>query len=110
MERILPRFGWKDQHANLLAFTADAYLNEMGSTNGLQRTEVTVTCNPPVTTLVPNNVTNSKQFPNAPHGPASQPPIVNMKPRRGRLSNPRSVRRLGRRLCLRKSNKSPRDF
>ncbi|MGC1449605.1 MAG: di-heme oxidoredictase family protein [Candidatus Sulfotelmatobacter sp.] len=49
------RFGWKDQHASLLAFAADAYLNEMGITNRLQNTEVTTTCNPPVTTTVPNN-------------------------------------------------------
>jgi CxxC motif-containing protein (DUF1111 family) len=27
------RFGWKAQHATLLAFSADAYLNEMGITN-----------------------------------------------------------------------------
>lgn len=49
------RFGWKDQHASLLAFAADAYLNEMGITNSLQASEVTTTCNPPVTTIVPNN-------------------------------------------------------
>jgi len=49
------RFGWKDQHASLLAFAADAYLNEMGITNSLQKTEVTTICNPPVTTTVPNN-------------------------------------------------------
>jgi CxxC motif-containing protein (DUF1111 family) len=49
------RFGWKDQHASLLAFAADAYLNEMGITNGLQKTEVTTICSPPVTTSVPNN-------------------------------------------------------
>src|SRR6204780_3756252 len=30
------RFGWKDQHASLLWFAADAYLNEMGFTNRLQ--------------------------------------------------------------------------
>jgi CxxC motif-containing protein (DUF1111 family) len=29
------RFGWKAQHATLLAFAADAYLNEMGITNDL---------------------------------------------------------------------------
>jgi CxxC motif-containing protein (DUF1111 family) len=29
------RFGWKDQHASLLSFSADAYLNEMGITNRL---------------------------------------------------------------------------
>ena len=49
------RFGWKDQHASLLAFAADAYLNEMGITNSLQKTEVTTICNPPATTTVPNN-------------------------------------------------------
>src|ERR1700719_2159439 len=48
------RFGWKDQHASLLAFASDAYLNEMGITNRLQETEVTTVCNPPVTTTVPN--------------------------------------------------------
>lgn len=48
------RFGWKDQHASLLAFAADAYLNEMGITNSLQKTEVTTICNPPVATTVPN--------------------------------------------------------
>jgi CxxC motif-containing protein (DUF1111 family) len=26
------RFGWKDQHSNLLTFVGDAYLNEMGVT------------------------------------------------------------------------------
>jgi len=26
------RFGWKDQHASLLSFSADAYLNEQGVT------------------------------------------------------------------------------
>src|SRR5579864_3904449 len=49
------RFGWKDQHASLLAFAGDAYLNEMGITNSQQKTEVTTICNPPVTTTVPNN-------------------------------------------------------
>ncbi len=29
------RFGWKSQHATLLAFSADAYRNEMGITNDL---------------------------------------------------------------------------
>lgn len=27
------RFGWKDQHASLVSFSGDAYLNEMGITN-----------------------------------------------------------------------------
>jgi CxxC motif-containing protein (DUF1111 family) len=48
------RFGWKDQHASLLAFAGDAYLNEMGITNRLQPNEVTTACNPPVTTTIPN--------------------------------------------------------
>ena len=39
------RFGWKDQHASLLSFSADAYLNEMGITNRLQPDEVTNICN-----------------------------------------------------------------
>jgi CxxC motif-containing protein (DUF1111 family) len=38
------RFGWKDQHASLLSFAGDAYLNEMGITNRLQPTEVTTLC------------------------------------------------------------------
>src|SRR5262249_47804735 len=29
------RFGWKNQHASLLSFAGDAYLNEMGITNRL---------------------------------------------------------------------------
>ncbi len=29
------RFGWKDQHASLVSFSADAYLNEMGITTPL---------------------------------------------------------------------------
>jgi len=39
------RFGWKDQHASLLSFAADAYLNEMGITNRLQPNEVANFCN-----------------------------------------------------------------
>jgi CxxC motif-containing protein (DUF1111 family) len=39
------RFGWKDQHASLLSFSADAYLNEMGITNALLPDEVTDLCN-----------------------------------------------------------------
>src|SRR4029077_2198513 len=37
--------GWKDQHASLLSFSGDAYLNEMGITNRLQPDEVTNLCN-----------------------------------------------------------------
>lgn len=35
------RFGWKNQHASLLSFSADAYLNEMGITNPLMPKENT---------------------------------------------------------------------
>ncbi|MBI1764275.1 MAG: hypothetical protein HYR56_22855 [Acidobacteria bacterium] len=35
------RFGWKNQHASLLSFSADAYLNEMGITTRLLPTENT---------------------------------------------------------------------
>ncbi|HKE15079.1 MAG TPA: di-heme oxidoredictase family protein, partial [Kofleriaceae bacterium] len=39
------RFGWKNQHASLISFAADAYLNEMGITSPLQPTENTSTGN-----------------------------------------------------------------
>jgi len=39
------RFGWKDQQASLLSFSADAYLNEMGITSRLQPDEITNLCN-----------------------------------------------------------------
>ena len=35
------RFGWKNQHASLLSFSADAYVNEMGITSPLQPDENT---------------------------------------------------------------------
>jgi CxxC motif-containing protein (DUF1111 family) len=35
------RFGWKNQHASLISFAADAYLNEMGITSPLQPVENT---------------------------------------------------------------------
>jgi CxxC motif-containing protein (DUF1111 family) len=38
------RFGWKDQHASLLSFTADAYVNEMGITSRLKPTDMTTIC------------------------------------------------------------------
>jgi CxxC motif-containing protein (DUF1111 family) len=41
----LGRFGWKDQQASLLAFSGDAYLNEMGITTRLFPDEVTKLCN-----------------------------------------------------------------
>jgi len=37
------RFGWKDDHATLRAFSGDAYLNEMGITSADDPTEVS-TC------------------------------------------------------------------
>ena len=40
------RFGWKDQHASLLSFSSDAYVNEMGITNRLNPMEFTTLCNP----------------------------------------------------------------
>ncbi len=46
------RFGWKDQHASLLSFSGDAYLNEMGITTRLFPDEVVATCN---TASEPNN-------------------------------------------------------
>jgi CxxC motif-containing protein (DUF1111 family) len=35
------RFGWKNQHASLLSFSSDAYLNEMGITNRFAHDENT---------------------------------------------------------------------
>ena len=43
-QNAIGRFGWKDQHASLLSFAADAYLNEMGITSRLVPTEVTTLC------------------------------------------------------------------
>lgn len=38
------RFGWKNQHASLLSFAGDAYLNEMGVTSRLNPQDVTPIC------------------------------------------------------------------
>jgi CxxC motif-containing protein (DUF1111 family) len=38
------RFGWKDQHASLLSFAADAYVNEQGVTNRLNPVDTTTVC------------------------------------------------------------------
>ncbi|HET9157384.1 MAG TPA: di-heme oxidoredictase family protein [Myxococcaceae bacterium] len=38
------RFGWKSEHASVLSFSADAYLNEMGVTSALRPTDVTPYC------------------------------------------------------------------
>jgi CxxC motif-containing protein (DUF1111 family) len=40
------RFGWKGQHASLLSFSADAYVNETGITSPLQPVENTSNGNP----------------------------------------------------------------
>jgi CxxC motif-containing protein (DUF1111 family) len=50
------RFGWKDQHASLLSFSGDAYLNEMGITTRLFPDEVTNLCN---TASEPNDTPES---------------------------------------------------
>src|SRR2546428_6981051 len=50
------RFGWKDQHASLLSFSGDAYLNEMGITSRLFPDEVTTLCN---TVAEPNDKPDS---------------------------------------------------
>src|SRR5207245_2289497 len=55
------RFGWKDQHASLLSFSSDAYLNEMGVTNQFAPDEVTTVCNPPGI-QEPNNVDDIANF------------------------------------------------
>jgi CxxC motif-containing protein (DUF1111 family) len=44
-ETRVGRFGWKNQHASLLSFSGDAYLNEVGITNRLFPDEVTNLCN-----------------------------------------------------------------
>ncbi len=50
------RFGWKDQHASLLSFSGDAYVNEMGITSRLFPDEVTILCN---TVTEPNDKPDS---------------------------------------------------
>jgi CxxC motif-containing protein (DUF1111 family) len=45
-DRRVGRFGWKAQHATLLAFGADAYRNEMGITNALFPTELAMGVDP----------------------------------------------------------------
>jgi len=55
-ETRVGRFGWKDQHASLLSFSADAYLNEMGITSRLFPDEVTTLCN---TASEPNDSTRA---------------------------------------------------
>jgi CxxC motif-containing protein (DUF1111 family) len=50
------RFGWKNQHASLLSFASDAYLNEQGITNRLNPTDTTSVCK---TTSDPEDSTDS---------------------------------------------------
>ena len=55
-ETRVGRFGWKNQHASLLSFSGDAYLNEMGITSRLFPDEVTNLCN---TVAEPNDQPDS---------------------------------------------------
>ena len=48
------RFGWKNQHASLLSFASDAYLNEQGITNRFNLVDTTSVC----TTTDPEDVEN----------------------------------------------------
>lgn len=54
------RFGWKNQHASLLSFSGDAYLNEMGVTSRLFPAEVTSLCN--MAAVEPNDVVGTDGF------------------------------------------------
>jgi CxxC motif-containing protein (DUF1111 family) len=62
------RFGWKNQHASLLSFASDAYLNEMGITNPLNPTENTSNGNS-VTFLNTQNGVAAIQDPATPQSP-----------------------------------------
>lgn len=50
------RFGWKDQHASLLSFAADAYVNEQGITSRLNPVDSTTMCK---TTTDPEDETDA---------------------------------------------------
>lgn len=50
------RFGWKDQHASLLSFSGDAYINEMGFTNALFPEEAVTGVCPNANAPEPNDV------------------------------------------------------
>lgn len=56
------RFGWKDQHASLLSFSSDAYLNEMGISNRLPPNDKDVTTVCKVTTDPEDNNPDSEGF------------------------------------------------
>ena len=44
-QMAIGKFGWKDQHASVLSFAGDAYLNEMGITTRLFPKEIEYLCN-----------------------------------------------------------------
>ena len=86
------RFGWKDQHASLLSFAGDAYLNEMGITNRLQPNEVTNLCN---TVSEPNDrpgsdglsdIDHFARFIRATKAPARDSQLANSAPARKGLA------------------------
>jgi len=56
------KFGWKDQHASLLSFSGDAYVNEMGVTNALFPDETTTVCQPAGMTSPNDNDNDIAQF------------------------------------------------
>jgi CxxC motif-containing protein (DUF1111 family) len=59
------RFGWKNQHASLLSFSADAYLNEMGITSVLLPKEVAQLCDAiqdPEDTIGPDGLGDVDRF------------------------------------------------
>jgi CxxC motif-containing protein (DUF1111 family) len=74
------RFGWKDQHASLLSFSGDAYLNEMGITNRMFPDEVTKLCN---TVSEPNDTPGTDGLSDVDHFArfvrASKPPARDAK-------------------------------
>jgi CxxC motif-containing protein (DUF1111 family) len=86
--RRIGRFGWKDQHASLLSFSGDAYLNEIGITNFLVRLENTslgrsVAPFDPVPDPLPNgedaalDVKVFAEFMRATKAPPRDPDIIN---------------------------------
>jgi len=58
------RFGWKDQHASLLSFSADSYLNEIGVTSRLRPRDTT---NVAKTTVDPEDVPDELGLANIDH-------------------------------------------
>ena len=56
------RFGWKSQHASLLSFAGDAYVNEMGVTNPLFPDEATQVCQPAQGVTQPNSIDDINIF------------------------------------------------